>query len=376
MLKVTMHKAGNGDCISIENKSEFVLIDGGTAQSFSNWKSNIIDKDKIGAVIVTHIDNDHVNGIIKLLQNDSSPQIDSFYFNGAEQLFGRLDDTGKQDRLSDTKLRAISEELSTAGDREQIGYSEGTSLSYLLLDKKITSNPPVAGGAFYRERCNSFKVGDIKFSVIGPSKSVLQELKSRWEDKLSERGIRPKIITKAYYEAFEKYTKSLQDSLLNTIPIASSQAETIESLANTDFKDDNSVTNKSSLSFLIESNTKRLLYLSDSDCETIISWLDNLGINQIKVDAVKISHHGSRNNTSLELLHRINCKKYLISTNGNSHSHPDLETLARISLVNKESGAEIFMNYEVNHIPDWFTNELESIYPNIKLSINSCEVDL
>ncbi|WP_219812006.1 hypothetical protein, partial [Vibrio jasicida] len=68
--------------------------------------------------------------------------------------------------------------------------------------------------------------------------------------------------------------------------------------------------------------------------------------------------------------------KYLISTNGNSHGHPDLEVLARIAVVNKDSGAEIFMNYEVDHIPDWFTNELKESYPNIKLSMDSCEVDL
>lgn len=34
MLKIIMNKAGNGDCISIESRTEFVLIDGGTAQSF------------------------------------------------------------------------------------------------------------------------------------------------------------------------------------------------------------------------------------------------------------------------------------------------------------------------------------------------------
>ncbi|ENS4969090.1 MBL fold metallo-hydrolase [Vibrio fluvialis] len=376
MLKVTMHKADNGDCISIETQSEFVLIDGGTAQSFSNWESDIVGKDKIDSVIVTHIDNDHVNGIIKLLQSDSCPEIDHFYFNGAEQLFGQLNDTDEQDRMSDTKFRAISEELSTAGNSEQIGYSEGTSLSYLLSDKNITLNPSVEGKALYRERCNSFNIGDLRFSVISPSMSVLQELKNRWEDKLSERRIRPKVISKAYYDAFEQYTKALQEAVSKPIPISSTEKTSIESLANVRFEDDDSETNKSSLSFLIESNSKRLLYLSDCDAGAVISWLNHLGLEQIEVDAVKVSHHGSKNNTSLELLNRIVCPNYLISTNGNSHGHPDLEALARIAVVNKDSGAEIFMNYKVDHIPDWFKNELETSYPNIKLSMDSCKVDL
>ncbi|OBU47320.1 hypothetical protein AYY26_11810 [Photobacterium phosphoreum] len=141
MFKVIMHKADNGDCISIETQSEFVLIDGGTAQSFSNWKPYIFSKDKIDSIIVTHIDNDHVNGIIKLLQSDNCPKIDNFYFNGAEQLFGQLNDSEKSDRMSDIKLRAISEELSTAENRQQIGYSEGTSLSYCLSEKKNYYKP-------------------------------------------------------------------------------------------------------------------------------------------------------------------------------------------------------------------------------------------
>lgn len=371
-----MHKAGNGDCISIENQNEFVLIDGGTAQSFLNWKSNIFSKDKIDSIIVTHIDNDHVNGIVKLIQNDNCPEIDHFYFNGAEQLFGKLNDTDERDYMSDTKLRAISEELSTAGTCDQIGYSEGTSLSYLLFYKNITLNPFVGGEALCREHCDSFNIGDMKFSVIGPSISVLQELKDHWEDKLSERRIRPRIISKAYYEAFEQYAKALKKSASDVTSIASTEETSIESLANVDFEDDNSLTNKSSLSFLIESNSKRFLYLSDCDTAAVTSWLNNLGLERIEVDAVKISHHGSKNNTSLELLSRIVCRRYLISTNGKSHGHPDLEALARIAVVNKDTGAEIFMNYEVDHIPDWFKNELEISYPNIKLSMDFCEVDL
>ncbi|MFA0145336.1 MBL fold metallo-hydrolase [Vibrio lentus] len=371
-----MQKADNGDCISIETQSEFVLIDGGTAQSFSNWKSHVIGQDKIDSLIVTHIDNDHVNGIIKLVQHDDCPDIEQFYFNGAEQLFGQLNFTDEQDRMSDTKLRALSEELSTAGNRDQIGYSEGTSLSYLLASKNIDCNAVVGGEALFREKCESFTVGSMKFSVIGPEKSVLQDLKDCWKDKLNERRVKPKIISKAYYEAFEQYAKTLQDIAPIASPIASTYETSVESLSNVDFDDDQSPTNKSSLSFLIESDGKRLLYLSDCHADSVISWLDHRGLEKVEVDAVKVSHHGSKNNTSLELLKRIVCNKYLISTNGNSHGHPDLEVLARIAVVNKDSGAEIFLNYEVDHIPDWFTRELERSYPNIMLSMNSGEVDL
>ncbi|EAN3867528.1 hypothetical protein EGC15_23940, partial [Salmonella enterica] len=65
-----------------------------------------------------------------------------------------------------------------------------------------------------------------------------------------------------------------------------------------------------------------------------------------------------------------------ISTNGNSHNHPDIETIARIALVNNESETEILLNYELEKIPDWFIKELSENYPSMTLIMNSCEVEL
>jgi beta-lactamase superfamily II metal-dependent hydrolase len=377
MIQVRMYKAGNGDCISIETESNFVLIDGGTAQSFDTWKLQIIGHvDRIDSLIITHIDNDHVNGIIKLLEHTDCPSIGQVYFNGVEQLFGKLDRSNDIDNRVERKLQALSGEYSTGSDKEQIGYSEGTSLSYILATKNLKCNEIVNGEALYREKLECFDVGSIKFSVIGPEKSSLSDLKEVWEDKLCERNIKPKIISKSYYDAFEQYASNVSDLIPNKHPISSTVSNSIESLANEYFEDDNSPTNKSSFSFLIECEGTRVLYLGDCHAETVISWLDNNKIANIKVDAVKISHHGSKNNTSLELLRRIDCQKYLISTNGKSHDHPDLETLARIALVNKESKAEIYMNYELNNIPDWFIGEINTSYSNITLSMNSYEVEL
>ncbi|MDE1480273.1 MBL fold metallo-hydrolase [Xenorhabdus bovienii] len=377
MLKIRMHKADNGDCVSIETESEFILIDGGTAQSFDNWKEQIVGQvDKIDSLIVTHIDNDHVNGIIKLLIHPECPSIEQVYFNGAEQLFGQLAEDGQVDQRADVKLQALSEECSDVGDKEPIGYSEGTSLSYVISSNGIKCNDVVDGEALYREKCEGFDIGSLKFTLIGPVHSSLSELKRIWEDKLEERNIRPRIISKSYYDAFEQYASNVREPVPNNHEISSTEQSSIQALANTPFDDDDSPTNRSSFSFLIESDGKRILYLGDCHSEVVTSWLDQQELEKIKVDVVKISHHGSQNNTSLELLRLIECNKYLISTNGKSHGHPNLETLARIALVNADFETEIFLNYELETIPDWFVTELNASYPSIKLLMNSCEVEL
>lgn len=376
MLKIRMHKAGNGDCISIITESAFILIDGGTAQSFDDWKEQIIGQTrKITKLIITHIDNDHVNGIIKLLEHEQCPNIENILFNGAEQLIGKLESNTSTSGQIDRKLQALASELSIPEKNTQIGYSEGTSLSYVLNTKKLKCNDIVEGLAFYRERLESFEVEHIKFTTIAPEKSSLTEITENWNNKLNERRIKPKIINRTYYDAFEAYANSIRE-LEPTRQISTTTPCTIESLASGAFEEDTSATNRSSFAFLIEHQGKRLLYLGDCHAATVISWLDIQKIQKIKVDAVKISHHGSKNNTSMELLQRIDCPKYMISTNGKSHGHPNLETLARIAEVNKTKNTQILINHNLNNIPTWFIEEIQMNYSNIILEMDVYEVEL
>ncbi len=159
-------------------------------------------------------------------------------------------------------------------------------------------------------------------------------------------------------------------------PISNITSYTIESLACEPFVEDTSPTNKSSLCFLIEHGDKRALCLGDCYASTVISWLDTCNIQRLKVDAVKISHHGSKNNTSMELLDRLDCPIYMISTNGNSHGHPNLETLARIVEANKSKTTRIIINYQLENIPEWFTKEMSDKYSNVTIETNDCEIEL
>lgn len=367
MLKVIMNKAGNGDCISLQTEKKFILIDGGTAQSFEEWKNQVIGVvNKIDILIITHIDNDHVNGIIKLLMDERCPEIGEVYFNGVEQLLSNFDNHGQADQI-DRSLSALATECATIDSNVQIGFSEGTSLSYLLNEKKLMCNLIFEGKAICRDNFTSFYSNNIKFNIIGPTFQTLQELTDSWKEYLRQKNVRPKIINKVYSKAFEAYLNKAENLIIQNKKISTESFKSIRSLALSEFIPDPSINNKSSLSFMIEHEDKKILCLGDCHAETVESWLYELDIEKITVDAVKISHHGSKNNTSLRLLERINCNKYFISTNGKSHGHPNLEVLARIALINNEKDTYIYINYEVESIPSWFLNELKDNYSNIKI---------
>lgn len=376
MLKIRMLKAGNGDCISIATESDFILIDGGTAQSFEEWKEHVIGNEKIiNALIITHIDNDHVNGVIKLLQHEKCPEIQNIIFNGAEQFFGKAHENSGISYPVDRKLQALACELTAPEENIRIGYSEGTSLSYSINTRKLKCNEIVSGEPLYREKLPYFNIGQTKFTTIGPEKSSLDALITSWKDQLNSKLIKPKIINKIYYDTFDLYVTSLITPLAN-YQISNITSRTIESLASEPFVEDTSQSNMSSLCFLIEHGGKRVLCLGDCYPSTVISWLDVSKIKKLKVDAVKISHHGSKSSTSMELLNRLDCPIYMISTNGKTHGHPDLETLARIAEANKSKVTRIIINYEISSIPQWFAKEMQDKYSNITMEINSCEIEL
>jgi hypothetical protein len=64
--------------------------------------------------------------------------------------------------------------------------------------------------------------------------------------------------------------------------------------------------------------------------ETSLRSLGASEASRYKLDCFKVSHHGSKANTSPELLKIIDCTCFAFSTDGSRHGHPDPEAIARI----------------------------------------------
>ncbi len=372
-MKIILNDAGNGDCILIQNNSTNILIDGGTADSFSNWYDTIKNLESLDAIFITHIDDDHVNGIIKLIEKNNSLEkkinINKFFFNGIEQI---LELKTELDNEYNDDFDAISSCFSKIND-ENIGFSEGTSLSYLLKDNQINS---LSNGKIIHNKTFSepFDIGDISIEIIGPNLSSLLELKESWLQILRERGIKKRILSKKHVNAFECYVNTLNDEISLSENISSEIFESVEQLANTTYKADLSLSNKCSFSFLIKSDTKSILMLGDTHTETVINWLNEKDIHLLDIDAVKVSHHGSKKNISKELIERLNCNKYLISTNGQIFGHPDFETLARIAMFSTKADTTIYINNYIEHISEEFIEKLEKFKNKTIVLMNIKEV--
>lgn len=376
-MKVYLNDAGNGDCIVLSAKDTSIMIDGGTAISYNIWKEFLSKFSKLDALFVTHIDNDHVNGLIRMFEAGSHPVIHEVFYNGIEQLINSEFQEGPLNNHESSVLDSLISNFSETIEGEyDIGFSEGISLSFLLKSLKYDVNKRFEGCAITNESfIGKFNIGDISIELIGPTKENIVTIKNSWLEILSEYDVPMKILSKKHSVAFEKYISSL-NSNAEVEDIYETSNVTIENLSDKLFVDDKSLSNLSSISFLAECNGKRVLFLADSDVDTVIKWMDSYGYKTIEVDAVKLPHHGSKHNYNKILLERILCGNYLISTNGKKHCHPDLETLARIVRFSKKQPVNIYINHLVPHIDNSFKELFSKYSKGSNIYTNSKEVIL
>lgn len=171
--------------------------------------------------------------------------------------------------------------------------------------------------------------------ILSPTQESLSFLLKEWEKQLKRCAFKGSITSgELIDDAFEFMLEHLKDSH-NKIskPISATTSKPLDEI----YKPDNSPTNKSSIATIIELNGIRLLMLADAWAEDIVLSLQQLKEqgHSMTFDAIKISHHGSYHNTSPELLGLIDSPVYFISSNGNRHDHPDIETL--IAIVDRPS---------------------------------------
>ena len=83
--------------------------------------------------------------------------------------------------------------------------------------------------------------------------------------------------------------------------------------------------------------------------------------DKLKVDLFKVSHHGSQNNVSSELIQLLDCPRYLVSTNGDHFCHPDRQAIARI-LKYGGTRPSLYFNYRTRYNEVWAREDLQEKY--------------
>lgn len=312
MIEIHFIRANKGDSFLIKHKNASILIDGGTRGVYrTELKKKLNELTKIDLVVVTHIDDDHIGGIINLFKDDrNNSKVKKVFFNSGSSLENNLIEE------REINIDEICEEKS---------FKQGETLEKKLLQLGIWKREEIILGT------QKIEIEEVEIEVLSPLKKDLEVLSNNWD------------IEK------EKYINEIKNKELKSGKLITKYKD-IDELIN--YSEDTSITaiNKTSIVLLITIEEKKMLFTGDTSEENLKEALIKLGYskeNPIKLDLFKLPHHGSKNNMSKELIEMIDCKMYLVSTNGKSHGHPDKEVLAKIIDFNKDKNIEIVFNYSV-----------------------------
>ena len=166
--------------------------------------------------------------------------------------------------------------------------------------------------------------GGMKLTLLSPRRAELDKLKPVWVKELKRYGLEPG--GRVDYSRFLRGTPSTRAD--------AAALANIDALADTPFGGDGGAPNGTSIALLAEFNGARVLLAADAHAPVLVDSIKTLlrqsGDDRLKIDLYKVSHHGSQNNVSSELIELLDCPRYLVSTNGDHFYHPDRQAMARI----------------------------------------------
>jgi beta-lactamase superfamily II metal-dependent hydrolase len=322
MLRIEVLPAEYGDALWIEygakSSPRRILIDCGTPSVFKSALEERIQalpegKREFELFVVSHIDADHIGGAVNLLKRreQMGVELKEVWFNGYKHL------------------------------TDVLGPYQGEQLTTEIVKQKLPWNTRFDKGPVVVPETGALPVhsfdGGMKLTLLSPYAKQLADLAPVWAREVKKAGLVPG-------ELLEEEEEDEGDDTLGGKP-------DIAGLAGSDFKEDKAPANGSSIAFLAEYDGKKVLFGADAHAPVLLRSLPRLpGNGPLKLDAFKVSHHGSTHNVNRELLQALRCKNYLISTNGKKFKHPSTEAIARIISF---GGGTLHFNYRTAFNKMW-----------------------
>lgn len=327
-----------------------MVIDGGPAKTYlpslKPRLSELANKGQtfIELMMVSHIDDDHIHGILELMEdieearNDGNPVpyvIDTLWHNSFDDIVGSEGVAS----FSFNTLASLSETSIPGLDSDQDGgavlasVGQGRKLRSYADGFGIVLNSPFGdlvqlGSA--KDKPVKFGHG-LRLKPIAPLKSRLEKLKVEWAKELKK--IKEKKAKPASLAAFV----------------------------------DNSVFNLASIVVMAELDKKRMLLTGDARGDDILAGLEAAGYVQtggsIKIDLLKMPHHGSQRNIAPTFFERIHAQHYVFSGDGR-HDNPEVETLRLIAEARKGEVIDLHFTYKLDDRDEFLKKNAKTFRPH------------
>jgi hypothetical protein len=278
-----MINVGFGDSYIInfkkENRMVRILVDGGIERSITNI-DNITkmiqppleeneeggyESKRINGILVTHIDDDHIGGVLKLLQN---PNVEK-YLDLSQDCFIIFNDLV---------------------DPATISYKQG-----LRLRKIIDKIPNLSLVRTYEEN-RSFEINGFEIFVRG-------------FNKLQPTNKQEELIIIDILLPLKETIKRLMKYWLAD-------------------KKNSKLINESSLVFAVKYKERSILLTGDNFFSSILEQLQSIKFDS-NFHLIMLAHHGALQNNEklLDLMNQYNCQKIMLPLSNRRADHPNIKLL-------------------------------------------------
>ncbi|MEM6820904.1 MAG: MBL fold metallo-hydrolase [Verrucomicrobiota bacterium] len=361
-MRVRAFEGNSGDCLLLTGSNgENVLVDGGLVRynfgKILSYQFNVAPElskmrqrgEKLDLVCVSHVDQDHIGGVLSMLNDEFDwrvfdhqeaqnlnppepkglrpPEIGGIWHNAFHE---QVDQDSAE--LGTALLSASTEALAAGGGPLSHGRDFFSQLATSLKEAAQVSRRiggkqldiPLNkefGGKLVRRHSNSspIKLGDLTLTIIGPTTKRLKELKEKWEDWLRTSDQMSDVIRDA-----ERDEELLLSDGVRALFGLSGLGPAVGD------RDDVTEQNVASIVMMVEEDGKRVLCTGDARDDHIYEDLKATGFtNQqghVHIDLLKVQHHGSENNFSLDFAKLVTADHYLFCGNG-GHKNPDLRVI-------------------------------------------------
>ena len=337
-----------GDCLLLTLESDDgavrLLVDGGPSTVFKNFLQPRLEKERVAlsldradpllieAVMVSHVDEDHILGILDLLgamrqaDDRSKPRpydVKFLLHNSLDSLLDEGEGGGARALRRETILAGLGGEEALRQIRPNFNhtallvlqsYPQGSRLATLAAALSVKRNPPDERTIMYKQKPRVMHLGDAVLKIIGPREDEVTELRKEW--LAHKKGAKSDADLAAYLD--------------DTAP------------------------NLSSIVVLLECRGKKVLLTGDARGDKILEGLDAagmLGALPLRVDILKLPHHGSINNVGQDFFQKIHADHYIASGDG-TYGNPDKETLEMLAAARPNEKYSIHITYSAASCDD------------------------
>jgi len=345
-LKVAFLDVLHGDSIvaTFDNngKQACIVVDGGETKEAAKRLATYLKHEGIETIdllIGTHIDEDHINGLVHLLNHESSSQKS---WNKGKQKCIRYYWGPKADPNWTQEQRVASRVCLSdiTSNRETMTFVTQSVKQNQTLNDLIEQHIVDTDNMFYpslQDKPPLQLFEKVKIDLLAPDRQIM------------DSEIQSKAMTVVNVRALSKKVRESRENrgplkLQDVVNIINANAEHMAEIAK------RTANNQSIVIKLTPKSAKAkkwsFLLTGDSEKESCKMMRDTASVKKkLKSRVLKVPHHGSVNGIDKLTFNKIQPRYSIISV-GQKHGLPDAETL---NLIKRKSYAKLFCTERNNH---------------------------